>query len=567
MVGAHWLFKKVNKMTTLLSEIQDDLLKNDLDGVLILKSDPFLSGYYAPYKNRLKDVTSFSGSDGVALVLKQEGILFVDSRYTEQAKIQSDFKVFEVPSETRLSLWMKENMKGKKVLFDDKVHSLEWVEQMNVLLKESHITLVSDEKRLFDKWFKPVSFKQDLFDYDIKFSGSSSDEKIKKVQSYLSEKKLDALFVLSPENASWLLNKRDKNKSDYPVVYKRLIVMKNGDVLDFDENITLLQGLKTAVDLKKASLYLVNELKKNNVLIQHETEIIDELKAQKNSVEIQNIKEACLFESVVISKFLAFVEQYKETITEIDCDEKLKEFRALSSLYFYDSFQTIAASGPHAAQAHYAATKKTNAKIIDYPMLLVDTGGHYLNGTTDMTRTIAIGSVTPLMKQRYTEVLKGHIQVALSSLKEGDSTALMDEKAHQYLRASGVDYYHSTGHGIGMMLGVHEYPPAIHAKDEKGLNAGMVFSNEPAYYSAEEGFGIRLENMLLSVEKEDGGLEFENLLFIPFDYRLVDFELLSDQEKEWLKAYHQKIKDIILPNLTDDEKEILMPFILAFVKG
>ena len=206
-------------------------------------------------------------------------------------------------------------------------------------------------------------------------------------------------------------------------------------------------------------------------------------------------------------------------------------------------------------------------KVKENPLLLVDTGGHYLNGTTDMTRTIFVKEPTSLMKQRYTEVLKGHIALASSSLKKGENTALLDEKAHHFLRASGVDYYHATGHGIGLMLGVHEYPPAVYAKDERGLVAGMVFSNEPAYYSVEEGFGIRLENMLLTIQKDDETLSFENLLFIPFDYRCVDFDMLTTAEKEWLKAYHQKIKEDILPELTAEEQEILKPFIMAFMKG
>ena len=343
--------------------------------------------------------------------------------------------------------------------------------------------------------------------------------------------------------------------------------MKNGDVFDFDEKASLLSCLNVAVDFKKASLYLINSLKQKNVYLHNEEEVIDEMKAVKNEVEIQNIKQACLFESKVVSKFLAFVEKNKEWISEIDCDEKLKELRALSPLYFNDSFQTIAASGAHAAQAHYAPSKETNIKVKENPLLLVDTGGHYLNGTTDMTRTIFVKEPTSLMKQRYTEVLKGHIALASSSLKKGENTALLDEKAHHFLRASGVDYYHATGHGIGLMLGVHEYPPAVYAKDERGLVAGMVFSNEPAYYSVEEGFGIRLENMLLAIQKDDETLSFENLLFIPFDYRCVDFDMLTTAEKEWLNGYHQKIKEDILPELTAEEQEILKPFIMAFMKG
>ncbi len=552
-------------MTDVLNKIRSDMAQDNLDAVIILKSDPFLSGYYPPYKDRLKKVTGFSGSDGVAVILKDKGLLFVDSRYTEQAKKQTDFFVLEVPRDTRLSLWLKENMKGKVVAFDGDVHSFMWYETMMSLLKDGSITLKPLDEKKIEKWFKKVDFKQKTFNYPLCYAGFSTKEKIKQIQTQIVEKSLDGVIVLSPENTSWVLNLRDNKKSEYPVVYKRLLITKGGKIKNFTLK-TNLKGLKIGVDFNKASYTLVNHLLKAGVQIQNTTEIVDDLKSVKNSVEIKNIKEACLFESVVICKFLAYVEKNKNHITERDCDKKLKALRKKSPLYFYDSFQTIAASGGHAALAHYIATNETNTNVKENPLLLVDTGGHYLNGTTDMTRTIVIKEVTPLMKKRYTQVLKGHIAVSISKIKAGVSSAEMDEKAHAFLRADGVDFYHATGHGIGMMLGVHEYPPAVFSRDEKGIVPHMLFSNEPAFYSVEDQFGIRLENMLLSVLEGDF-LVFEDLLFVPFDYRAIDFDLLTSAEKEWLKTYHRQVKERIFPLLRAGEKRVLSPFIDVFMKG
>ncbi|MBQ8250811.1 MAG: M24 family metallopeptidase [Alphaproteobacteria bacterium] len=551
-------------MSDLLVKIQQDLEKEGLDGVLISRNDPFLTGYYPPYKNRLKKVTGFTGSEGVALVLKDRGILFVDSRYTEQAKEQSSFEVLEVPRDTRLSLWIKENMKGKKIAFDALVHSFMWHETLVMLLKESNVSFVPLKEKTLSSWFKKKKFKQESFDYSIEYAGLTSKEKLSLVQRKIQDLSLDAMLVLSPENTSWLLNKRAKTKSDYPVVYEQLFVPTTGNVQSL--SLKKLKGLKVGVDFSKASYGLITRLLKNKINIQNTPEFIDDLKAQKNNIEIQNIKEACLFESSVICKFLVYVEKNKSKIIEIDCDKKLRLLRQKNPLYFYESFQTIAASGVHAALAHYLATKESAFDVKDNPLLLVDTGGHYLNGTTDMTRTIVVGEPSSLMKKRYTQVLKGHIGVSTSAIKVGASSASMDEKAHAYLRADGVDFYHSTGHGIGMMLGVHEYPPAVYSKDTKGILPGMVFSNEPAFYSVEEKFGIRLENMLLSVT-EGENLIFEDLLFIPFDYRAVEFDLLTKEEKIWLKNYHQQIKEKVFPLLTKEERKTLTPFVEAFMKG
>lgn len=550
----------------ILTDIQSYLNKKEVDAVLISRTDSFLSEYFPPYKDRLKEVTGgFTGSAGLAVVSLEKKALFVDSRYTDQAKQQSDFDVYEVPTETTLSEWLKEHFYSKKIGFNSWTHSYAWFKKLKKTLSEAQIELIAMDEILFEKWFGQDSFDQtDVFEYDLSYAGEHSQDKLKRVSHFIQMQECDAFVCCSPENISWVLNKRAKTVGEYPVVFERGIIDKESNYTPFTkETLPFLKNKRIGLDFSKTPFIIFDELQKKGML-EDISDPIDLLKSCKNDVEIKNIKDACLSESKTICRFLVWVEQQKELIDELMCDEKLKQLRSEDSLYFSDSFQTIAASGEHAALAHYTANSTTNRKICENAMLLVDTGGHYYNGTTDMTRTICIAEPTDLMKRRYTQVLKGHIALSVSSLKKGETTAFLDEQAHQFLRADKVDYWHATGHGIGLMLGVHEMPPIVHEKDTTGICDGMIFSNEPAYYSQADGFGIRLENMLLAVSFDEISVSFENLLFIPFDYRLIDFSLLTVDEKKWLNIYHHQIIEKVFPLLSVDEQIILQPFVKAF---
>ena len=546
--------------------IKNYLYRKELDGILISRSDSFLGEYYPPYTHRLEKVTGgFSGSAGLALLTKKEDILFVDSRYTIQAKAQTNFKVLEVPTETTPSHWIKTYMPGQRIGFNPETYSVQWYLKMSDILAETKTKLIPMSDMPDDILFgKIITIQSDVFTYDICYAGMSSDEKKQEVASILQDKNVDAMIIVSPENVSWLLNKRAETVPVYPVVYEQGIIDKFDRYQPLTtQTIGQLKGKRVAMDLSQTSVALYEKIKKV-ASIENMIDPINELKAVKNQVEQRNISEACISESRTICRFLAWIENNKNNIDEMMCDRQLKELRSEDPLYFADSFETIAAVGEHAARAHYRADIHSNLPIKAAPLLLVDTGGHYLNGTTDMTRTIAIGEPTSLMKKRYTQVLQGHIDLADSSIQVGETTAELDRKAHAWLRADGVDYYHGTSHGIGMMLAVHETPPIIHEKDTYGLRAGMVFSNEPAFYSAEEKFGIRLETMLMAIQQDEKTLVFENLLLIPFDYRLVDFSLLTKAQKAWLAAYHSCIEAIILPTLSKEEQETLLPFVRAF---
>ena len=544
----------------MIKKIRQFLLKNHLDALIISRTDSFLGEYYPPEKDQLKNATGFTGSAGLAVVTGDSSVLFVDSRYTEQAKTESDFKVFEIPTETLPSTWMVQNLKGMKIGYNPEQRSVGWV----TYLMGQNLDLIPVKEEDWQDLFPIQKGKEKpAFDYDPSYAGEATESKIKKVASYLQSKKLDAYVFTTPDSVSYLLNKRSLWVPEYPVLFRRLVVFSDGRFMELTNDLSDLLGKKVGLDLRMAPMGIFQRIKAV-AEISDIPDVVEEMKSVKNVTEQQNIRQACLFESRTICRFLAFVEQNKADMDELGCDLKLKELRSESELYRGDSFDTIAAVGAHAAMAHYQATKKTNLPVTAAPLLLVDTGGNYLNGTTDMTRTICIGTPTDEMKKRYTQVLKGHIALATSVVHQGDLPCDLDLKARSFLRADGLDYGHSTGHGIGMYLAVHEAPPIIYEKSTTPLTAGMLFSNEPAYYKSGE-FGIRLENMIMTLPGPDDTLILENLLWIPFDGRMVLFELLTDAEKDWLSHYHQAILERIFPDLTLAEQQALHPLIDFFL--
>ncbi len=539
-------------------QIRNFLKEQNLDALLITRTDSFLGEYYPPEKKQLEKATGFTGSAGLALFTKDKSVLFVDSRYTEQAKIETDMSVYEIPTQTTVSAWIQKNLPKAHIGYNPWQRSVSWVEFMNT----KDINLAPVEEKKWETLFPSDADKSDhIFDYN-EFCGETTVSKIQKVIQFIKQEDLDAYIFTSPDSVSWLLNKRNKAIPEYPVIFTRLVVWKDGTYQELTSDFQF-NNIKIGIDINETPMALFSFLQQN-ATIKHIPDIVQELKAVKNATECQNIRQTCFYESQVICRFLAWIEQNKETIDELACDKKLKELRTENTFYIGDSFDTIAAVGEHAARAHYQATKETNVPITSASILLVDTGGNYLTGTTDMTRTIYIAEPTPIIKKRYTQVLKGHIALATTSVKEGDTPVQLDKNARQFLRNDGVDYGHSTGHGIGMLLSVHEAPPYIYEKSETPLKAGMLFSNEPAFYDAKEGYGIRLENMILTDKGPDDTLILENLLWIPFDGRLVDFDLLTTEEKKWLKSYHNAIRVRILPNLSRQEQETLIPLLDFF---
>ncbi|MBR6412044.1 MAG: M24 family metallopeptidase [Alphaproteobacteria bacterium] len=544
----------------MIKKIRQFLSKHRLDAIVISRTDSFLGEYYPPEKEQLEKATGFTGSAGLAVITQDQAVLFVDSRYTEQAKTESGFQVFEIPTETLPSSWMVQNLTNLKIGYNPDQRSVGWVTYL--MGQKLDLTPINSAD-----WPELFPIKKEkaapVFDYDIAYCGETTESKIQKIAANLTKKNIDAYVFTVPDSVSYILNQRSLWVPEYPVVFKRLIVFANGKFMELSDDLSPLKGKKVGLDLRMTPMAVFQKIKAV-ATVSDMPDPVEEMKSVKNEVEQQNIRQACLFESRVLCRFLAYVEGNKAELDELSCDTKLKELRAESPLYRGDSFDTIAAVGPHAAMAHYQATPKSNMAVTSAPLLLVDTGGNYLNGTTDMTRTICVGVPTDEMKKRYTQVLKGHIALATSLVHKGDLPCELDLKARSFLRADGVDYGHSTGHGIGMYLAVHEAPPTIYEKADTPLKAGMLFSNEPAYYKSGE-FGIRLENMILTDAGPDDTLILENLLWVPFDGRLVQFDLLTDGEREWLRAYHKAVQERIFPDLTPAERQILQPLLDFFL--
>lgn len=552
---------------SLLKKIRNYLADHHLDALIVGHADEYLNEYLTPDKERLRALTGFTGSAGVAVVSAHNCVLFTDSRYTEQAKKQTSFTVYEVPRDTTVLNWIRDHLHGTSIGFYAKAHSVAWIQHAQKELKDAQIHLKPLYQNVVDLYWtdRPASQKKAVVRYPQKYAGLSTVDKLKQVADHITAHQMDAALISLPESTSWLLNKRGFANPQCPVIMQRVLVFADATYQKVTpRSLTTLKGMKVMADYTSLT-YDIYEKVSKIALVSDLPDPVAALKAIKNKVEIRNLKKACLFESTVICGFLAYVETHKKTVSELDCARELARLRAQNPLYVADSFNAIVAAGAHATLAHYLPTAETSIPLKGQMSVLVDTGGQYYNGTTDMTRTLYLDEPTPLFKKRYTQVLKGHIAMASFKMKEGDLPTQMDRSARAFLRQDGVDYGHATGHGIGMFLSVHEAPPTIHEKSKTPLYAGMVFSNEPAFYDVSNKFGIRLENMLLAVLDKKQDLTFENLLYIPFDGRLIDFDLLTVAEKKWLKTYHVRIVRDVFPHLSEKTRKILQPLIDFFL--
>ena len=550
----------------MLERIRADLKTIGAAALLVPHTDSFLSEYLTSDSERLAALTGFTGSAGLAIITQTQAVLFTDSRYTDQAVQQTDFEVLNIVEHSPVE-WMSSYLKGKTVLYHAGTIRAGLALSLTEVLKKSDIQFQPINENLIDKYWvnRPLKPLVREFSYPIIYAGSQRQEKIRIVLKEMKKLEVDALAISDVESVSWLLNRRSDLSSYLPVVRRRLLLTRDGKVRTLSANaLKLLKGQVVGVDLNTLPFDLYRKIK-DVTFIQPMEDPIAELRAIKNPVEQNALRQACLFESAVICRFIDALYRHGAQMTERAAGSLLQRLRRENPLYLGDSFAPIVAVGVHAALAHYQADSQSDISLNSAPMVLVDTGGQYLNGTTDMTRTICLKKPTPLMKKRYTQVLKGHIALAQTVLKVGETPALLDANARQFLQADGVDYGHATGHGIGMCLSVHDKMPTVYGKSQVCLKEGMVFSNEPAFYDFKNRFGIRLENMLLTRQKGKQ-LFFENLIFAPFEPQLVDETLLSETDKEWLRSYHTEIERRIFPLLKPAEQKRLKSLI-DFFKG
>lgn len=565
-------------MISLLKKLMNS---KNIDGYIVPKNDEFFSEYSFP--NRLKLISNFSGSAGLAIVLKNKNLLFVDGRYTLQANIESgkNFKIFEIPKIRPFDLLKKR--KDKMTLgFDPKLFT-------EISLKSNFrdsCNLIPINNNLIDEIFnlKNNCKVKEFYCLNEIVTGEKITSKLYKLSSILKKKKIENIFISAPENCAWLLNIRGFDNPNSPIPNCQIIL--NNKNIYFFSDIKKIKKIKNTINYKKIKFYkfkeftkVINTLKGKNFSIDKNScsvfnksiilskfKILNEidpcyvLKAIKNKTEIKNMTNAHVADGAALTKFLYWMKTKKNiNLTEIEAEKKLENFRKKNVNFLYPSFNTIAGSGPNAAIVHYRAKKKSNRKINKKDIFLCDSGGQYRYGTTDVTRTICFSKPSPRIKNIFTRVLKGHIAVFNTDLNKITTGKDIDKRARFFLKKSNLDYGHGTGHGVGYFLNVHEGPQAISKYNTVKILPGMILSNEPGYYEKKK-FGIRIEN-LVHVEKNKNKIFFKNLTLAPIDTDLINFKMLNTLEKKYLFNYHTDVYAKISKFLNSNEKKWLLNLI------
>jgi Xaa-Pro aminopeptidase len=569
---------KENKMITNRIKILRKKFKDlGIDGYIIPKNDEFFSEYAE--NDRLKNISNFTGSAGLAIILKNNNYLFVDGRYTIQAENESgkNFKVIEIHKNLPGSI-----IKNCKLGFDPNVFTTKKIKYYF----SNNVSLISIDKNLIDKIYKnKVKKTKPFFSLPKKIAGESHLLKIKKVRNFLKLNKADYLFVSASENVAWLLNIRGHDNPTSPIPNSRLIIGKNKTLLliteknnaqkiiiekkisnnqvisfqKFRKVIKDLKGTNFIIDSQSCSV-LSEKIIKSNFKILDKKDPIHKFKSIKNYSEIKCMVEAHKKDGLALTKFIYWIKCINnKNITEVDAQNKLEKFRKMNNNYLYPSFNTIAGSGANGAIVHYRATK-LNTKIINKrDIFLCDSGGQYKYGTTDVTRTLCFSKPKQYIKDIFTKVLKGHIAVALTNLNKDNTGKKIDLRARRYLKKDGLDYAHGTGHGVGFFLNVHEGPQSISKYNTIKIEKGMILSNEPGFYK-KNNFGIRIEN-LLYVSQKKNYLYFKNLTLAPIDKDLINYSLLNKIERDYLFRYHLSIYTEFSKHLNKKEKKWLASLI------
>jgi Xaa-Pro aminopeptidase len=577
-----------------LNALREQLKTDRLDGFVVPICDEHMSEYVGEYAQRLGWLTGFGGSAGSAVVLSEEAAIFTDGRYTLQVREQVDGKNWQyvgVP-ETSIAEWLKDHApKGARIGYDAWVHTKGWVESATKALAAKGAELVAVSRNPIDAVWAGQPSKSDakLTVHADQYAGQNSAEKRASVAEWLTAQKLDSTVISALDSVAWLLNVRGSDVARTPVALSFVLAHADGtadlfvapekvddDVRahlgnavrlrtpeEFVPQLKAMAGKRIAVDPDRAVSAIFGALNDAGATIIEARDPTILAKATKNPVEQSGHRAAQARDGAALTRYLHWLSQeaHKGELTELSAAAKLHEFRKATGMLKDLSFDTISAAGPNGAQCHYKVDEKSNRAIELNSVYLCDSGGQYLDGTTDVTRTIWVGPGEPTaeMKDRNTRVLKGHIALALATFPEGTRGAQLDSLARSPLWSAGLDYAHGTGHGVGSFLAVHEGPQRIakftgsQAGTDEPLLPGMIISNEPGYYKAGE-YGIRIENLVLVEERAIAGGEgryfgFETLTWAPIDKALVDTELLTRDELRWWDEYHARVLEIVGPQL------------------
>jgi Xaa-Pro aminopeptidase len=574
-----------------LASLRAEMAKRGLDGFLVPRADEHQGEYVPKRAERLAWLTAFTGSAGLAAVMKDKAALFVDGRYTLQAKQQTDTKLFETADlmgDTPLT-WIEANLtSGAKLGYDSRLHTQAAIERLRSVVERVGASLVPLENNPLDAVWKdqPAAPDDPARVYATEKAGESSQSKRDRVGKDIVKRGADAAVLTLPDSICWLLNIRGSDVPHTPFVLCFAILHADGkavlfvnsdkipwdmvkhlgpdvrisDPSEFAIALQAMKGKKVIADPATAGAYVFDQLTRGGAAIVRATDPCLLPKACKNTVEIEGMRRAHIRDGQALTRFLAWLarEAPKGGIDEIEAVEQLETFRRDTNVLKDISFDSISGAGPNGAVVHYRVTRKTNRKIEQGQLFLIDSGAQYEDGTTDVTRTVAIGTPSPEMRDRFTRVLKGHIALATAKFPEGTNGAQLDSFARRPLWDAGLDYGHGTGHGVGSYLSVHEGPQSISPRGTaQALLPGMICSNEPGYYQ-EGAFGIRIENLVVVNEVQAAGegrkkmLGFETITLAPIDLALVESSLLSGEEREWLNAYHGRVRDAVSPALAGD---------------
>jgi Xaa-Pro aminopeptidase len=557
--------------------LRNKFKKYNIDGYVVPKNDDYFTEYSKI--NRLKIISNFSGSAGLAIILKNKNYLFTDGRYTIQSQIESgiDFKIISYEKIINCNF-----LKDLTLGVDPKLFTYDQINKF--FTKKNKIKFINNN--LIDEIEnKKINNNYPFFSLKTRIVGEDSASKINKISKYLKKNKCSYLFISAPENVAWILNIRGGDGPNSPVPNSRLIISKTKKIFlisniqktkklikeniitsnelininDFPKKILKLKNGNFIIDDKSCSIYFEDIIKSRFKIIKREDPTYL-LKAIKNETEIKNMIGAHILDGVALTKFIYWIKKInKKKINEVQAQNKLESFRKLNKNYLYPSFDTIAGSGKNGAIVHYRAKKESCKTINKQDIFLCDSGGQYKYGTTDVTRTICFSKPKPNIRDIFTRVLKGHIAVANTDLKRDNIGKKIDIRARKFLKKNNLDYSHGTGHGVGFFLNVHEGPQSISKFNKVKIREGMILSNEPGYYK-KNSFGIRIENLVF-VKKDNKNIFFENLTLVPIEKELINYELLNSFEKDYLFRYHVNVYSKISKYLNLNERKWLASFI------
>ena len=589
-----------------LAALRAQLAEDRLDGFVVPLTDEHMSEYVGSYAQRLAWLTGFKGSAGSAVVLPQEAAIFTDGRYTLQVRqqVSGDDWSYQAVPETSIADWLKQHApEGGRIGYDPWLHSRDWVRKASESLKARGAELVAVERNPIDVVWqdRPEASTARLVVQPDELAGQSSADKRTAIADWLGKIGADTAVLAALDSIAWTFNVRGADVSHTPVALAYALVHADGtadlfvagekigpDVAQhlgngvrlheraaFEAALEQFGGKTVAVDPERSVAAIFEALERGKdsggkaTIVSHRDPTVLP-RAIKNPVEIAGHQAAQARDGAAIARFLKWVEEEapKGGLDELKASDRLEAFRAESGLLKDLSFDSISGSGPNGAIVHYKASPETNRPFDQDSLYLIDSGGQYADGTTDITRTLAIGTPSEEMRDRFTRVLKGHVALATALFPKGVRGSQLDSFARRPLWEAGLDYAHGTGHGVGSFLSVHEGPQRIapvgsgQSGGDEPLQAGMILSNEPGYYKAGE-YGIRIENLVLVVAKTVEGAEkemlgFETLTFAPIERRLVVVEMLSAAELGWLNDYHAEVVAKIAPQLAGAERDWLI---------